>query len=91
VLNFATIDGYSETYISRDVWQATEYYEPWEDYFEVGNIIFVKTEIDGSTLKTTEIHVKHLFNENEIFIASRKVATNSVTVTTDYPQPYYPE
>ena len=96
VLNFTKIDAQgnwtgTETYISRDVWQDEEYYEPWGDIFTVGNIIFVKTEIDGSTLKTTEIHVKHLFNEGEIFIESRKVATNSVTVTTDYPQPYWPE
>ena len=96
VLTFITIDEYgndfgTETYISRDVWQSTEYYEPWGEDVEMGNIIFVKTEIDGSTLKTTEIHLKHLYYNGYMFIASRKVATNSVTVTTDYPQEYYPE
>ena len=79
------------TFTSRKIWYTTEYDEDYNGDVLVGHIIFVNTEIDGQTLRTTEIHWKHYIWNDRMEITARETAECSVTATTDYPQKWDPQ
>ena len=79
------------TFISRKVWETVEYDSEYGDNVNVGNIIFMHTEVDGQTLRTTEIHWKHYIWNDRMEITKRITAECSVTATTDYPQKWDPQ
>lgn len=81
----------NSTYISRKVWMTEEYDPDYGGDVTVGNIIFVHTEIDGQTLRTTEITWKHYIWNNRMEITNRTIAETTVTATSDIPQKWDPQ
>ena len=74
------------TYRSEKIWET--YDADHDKYY--GNILFSHTEIDGQTVKTTEILWKHDISDASMEIVSRTIATYSATAVTDYPQKFDP-
>ena len=82
---------YTDVFVSSKIWLTSEYSEEYQDYIYIGHIIFENTKLNGNTLVTTEIKWKHVLADNSLTMDYRTVATASVTTSTDYPIPYWPE
>ena len=82
---------YIDVFLSSKIWLTSEYDEDYGDNVYVGHIIFENTKLNGNTLETTEIKMKHTIWNGAMTVDYRTIAVNSVTTTTDYPIPYWPE
>ena len=80
-----------DVYKARKVWLALEYDPYWGEITDVGHVIFTKTDIDGSALRTTELEITHVMDNNILTIVSRTIAEGTVTATTDVPEQFSPE